>query len=161
MKKTIMLSVLVSILFIASIAMASAEVTIEKDNGGNSGSIWTTTNQCGAEQQDVNQYSPGEHVYINGANFDEGEYDWDITGQPGQASCDPNTKVASGSIAVDSSRAFCFEAYTVANNDCGVYKVTFGRNKHDNYHVIPEFGLFVGALTLVSAIGVFFLVRRK
>jgi len=30
-----------------------------------------------------------------------------------------------------------------------------------NIALIPEFGLFVGALTLFSAIGVFFLVRRK
>ncbi len=30
-----------------------------------------------------------------------------------------------------------------------------------NIALIPEFGLFVGALTLVSAVGIFFFVRRK
>jgi hypothetical protein len=30
-----------------------------------------------------------------------------------------------------------------------------------NIALIPEFGVFVGALTLLSAVGVFFLVRRK
>jgi hypothetical protein len=30
-----------------------------------------------------------------------------------------------------------------------------------NVPLIPEFGVFVGALTLLSAIGVFFVIRRK
>ena len=68
--------------------------------------------------------------------------------------------VAEGSFVVDESGAFCFDAYTVQNDDCGVYKAKFS-NKQDNYHVIPEFGIFAGAMTVLSAIAVFFIIRRK
>ncbi len=124
-----------------------------------SGATWTTSETCG-DPQNVNEYDIGDIVYINGANFDEGEYDWEIKGQPGQASCDPNTVVASGAYTVDESGAFCFEAYTVQEGDCGVYK-SFFSNKHDNYHVIPEFGTIVGIMTVMGAVSIFFLIRRK
>ena len=43
------------------------------------GSIWTTRDDCGNEQQDVNHYCPGEVVYINGKNFNSNtEYEWYI-----------------------------------------------------------------------------------
>ena len=151
---------LLAVLIIFSLNLVSA-VSITKENQGNSGSIWTTRNDCGTEQQNVNQYDLGEDIYINGANFDEGDYDWDITGQPGGASCDSSIVVASGTETVNESGIFCFNAYTIANDDCGEYKATFGRNKHDNYHVIPEFGLFVGALTMLGAVTLFFIIRRK
>ncbi len=132
---------------------------------GNPGSIWTTNGDCGDESQDVNHYGLGETVYINGNNFNAGIYAWDITGQPGQASCDPNIVVASGNITIDSSGAFCFEAYTIQIGDCGEYKASVG-NKHDNYRVdeipmVPEFGIFIGAITVLSAVAVFFVIRRK
>jgi len=104
-----------------------------------SGAIWTTKNDCGDESQDINHYNIGEVVYINGANFDAGTYDWEIRGQPGQSSADPNIVVASGQETVDSSGKFCFLAYTVQNNDDGEYKVKFG-NKQDNYRVDGESG---------------------
>lgn len=96
------------------------------------GSIWTTKNDCGDLSQDVNQYAVGEHVYINGKNFNADTYDWEIRGQPG--SCDSKTVVASGSQVVGSSGTFCFDAYTVESGDCGEYKVNFG-GKNDNYRV--------------------------
>jgi len=102
--------------------------------GGNSGAIWTTRDDCGAEKQDVNLYQRGETVYINGANFKPGVYGWEIVGQPGGASCDPRATVASGDVTVDASGAFCFAAYVVADDDCGEYKVNVG-NKGDNYRV--------------------------
>ncbi|MCX6751131.1 MAG: hypothetical protein NTZ83_06760 [Candidatus Pacearchaeota archaeon] len=139
----------------------------------NSGSIWTTKGDCGTVQQDANEYAIGEKVFINGANFCPGTYNWTITGQPGGASCDPNKIVATATpilYTVDSSGAFCFEAYTVQADDvdCGgnVYNVDFN-GKGDNYHVnenlplVPEFGTTVGILTALGALGVFFLVRRK
>lgn len=153
MKNKLALSILVSILVIASISAVSA----------NSGSIKTTRSDC-VTPQNENQYNIGELVYIKGADFAAGTYNWNITGQPGGASCDPTIVVASGSFNVNSSGAFCFYAYTVANNDCGVYSVDFNK-KNDNYHVsavlIPEFSLVVASLTLASAIGIFFFVRRK
>jgi len=164
MKKLLCLGALILFLVLASFSVyADVDVTIDETSltgGGNPGSIWTTRDNCGDEQQDVNHYLPGEHVFINGANFDERDYDWTIKGQPGGASCDPSIVVASGTKTVNSSGAFCFDAYTVANDDCGEYKVKF-ENKGDNYNVIPEFGLVVGIMTVLSAVGVFFFIRRK
>jgi len=142
------------------VATVSAEITVEKVNNGNSGAIWTTKGDCGTSQQDVNQYNIGETVYINGAGFNPEEYVWDITGQPGGASCDPQIAVANGTRVVNESGAFCFDAYTVQQGDCGVYKATVG-NKHDNYNVIPEFGLIAGLVTILGAVATFFYIRRK
>ncbi|MGV8141094.1 MAG: hypothetical protein ACP5NW_01480 [Candidatus Woesearchaeota archaeon] len=136
----------------------------------NSGSIWTTSATCGAEQQDVNHYSVGEKVYINGNNFCKGSYDWTITGQPGQASCDPKIIVAQGTQVVGSDGTFCIEAYTVINDDCGEYTVDFGK-KNDNYrvtrnptngggdnHGVPEFSpVSLGVATALTALGVLYL----
>ncbi len=133
---------------------------------GNPGSIWTTNSDCGNESQDVNHYSIGEDVYINGANFNVGTYNWDITGNPGGSSGDPGIIVASGSKATDTNGAFCFLAYTIESDDWGVYKVDFN-GKNDNYHVndgvpvVPEFGVFIGTLTIFSSVGIFFFVRKK
>jgi len=173
MKKILILLLGVFVL-VAAISMVSANE--------NSGSIWTTRTDCGNVSQEVNQYAIGEKVYINGNNFgvdndsedgsddnednsDEG-YDWTITGQPGHASCDPSIVVASGEYMVNSSGAFCFEAYTVNPNDCGEYKVNF-EGKKDNYHVdlnapvVPEFGAIAGLATILGAMGLFFFIRKK
>lgn len=103
---------------------------------GGSGAIWTTDSSCGDEQQDVNHYNRGEHVYINGSGFSPNtQYSWNIIGQPGGASCDPGNVVAfEDHRATDSNGDFCFDAYTVATDDCGEYKVNFG-NKNDNYRI--------------------------
>ena len=132
------------------------------------GAIWTTTSLCGEEKQDVNHYAIGDVVYINGANFNAGTYDWKINGLGNSdnsgASCDPNQVVKNGSYMVDSSGAFCFKAYVVQNDDCGEYHVDFN-NKKDNFRVssavVPEFGVVLGVMTLLSSAGVFFLVRRN
>lgn len=103
-------------------------------DGGNSGAIWTTDSSCGAEAQDLNHFQIGHAVYINGSGFGPGLYYWSIKGQPGQASADPDTIVASGWVLVDQSGKFCINAYTVNNDDAGEYKVKVG-NKGDNYRV--------------------------
>ncbi|MEM2181050.1 MAG: MopE-related protein, partial [Nitrososphaeria archaeon] len=109
------------------------------DNGGGPGAIWTSRDGCSI--QDENLYGPGEDVYINGNNFGIGWtwYEWRITGLSN--SCDPNTVVASGSFW-DYDGEFCFKAYTVANDDCGVYKAEVKKSywnwnnaKFDNYQV--------------------------
>ncbi len=127
----------------------------------NQGAIWTTNGDCGDVSQDVNHYMTGDKVFINGANFCPGTYNWDIAGNPFK----PEDEVASGSYLVDSSGSFCFEAYTVGPNDSGEYSVDFGK-KNDNYRVnqtpvVPEFGTTVGILTALGALGAFFFVRRK
>ncbi len=99
------------------------------------GAIWTTNADCGDETQDVNHYPVGGVVWVNGNNFKPlTEFDWTITGQPGHASCDPGEIVASGKITTDEDGAFCFNAYTVREDDCGEYTVDVG-NKNDNYRV--------------------------
>jgi len=102
---------------------------------GNSGAIWTTRNDCGTAQQNVNLFNVGETVYINGDNFDPNTaYPWNIIGQPGGASGDPGQIVASGILTTNSLGAFCINAYTIAADDWGTYNVTVG-NKGDNYRV--------------------------
>lgn len=104
---------------------------------GNSGSIWTTLSDCGESSQDVNHYDEGDRVFINGANFDDESYDWEIKGQPGGASSDPNIVVASGEVTPEDDGSFCVSAYTVQPGDDGVYSVKVG-NKGDNYSVDGE-----------------------
>ena len=113
---------LIAILSIALLVNTVSAVSVESEVGG-SGAIWTTMNDCGDAKQDVNEYNIGDVVFINGDNFDEGNYDWSIKGQPGNASCDPGIVVANGTYAVDETGAFCFEAYIVQEGDCGVYKI--------------------------------------
>lgn len=150
------MSVLLGLFLLVTISAVSA----------NSGAIWTTGNDCGNKTQNVNHYNIGDKVYINSKHFAVGgENSWTITGQPGNASCDPGKVVASGSYSVGPSGNFCFEAYTIQNDDCGEYKVDFG-DKKDNYRIneppiIPEFGIAAGMLTLASSIVILFFVRRK
>jgi len=103
-------------------------------SAGKSGAIWTTKGDCGSEHQDVNHFSPGNKIYINGSGFDAGSYSWRIKGQPGGSSGDPGQVVASGSVSVGGSGDFCFSAYTVKSDDWGEYSVKVG-NKGDNYRV--------------------------
>ena len=112
-----------------------------------SGAIWTTNGDCGGEKQDVNHYGYEEWVYINGANFDPGDYYWYIIGKPGGASLDPGIKVAEGTYTVGADGAFCFPAYTIGTcedspecggPDFGEYSVKFGDAKNDNYRVKEE-----------------------
>ena len=53
-------SILILITFILATSMVFA---------ANPGSIWTTNGDCGLDQQDVNHYSVGDHVFINGNNL--------------------------------------------------------------------------------------------
>ena len=84
---------LISIFVIFLMGFASAR-TCTLCSG--SGAIWTTNVDCGDETQDVNVFARGDFVFINGAGFDPGTYDWDIMGNPGGSSADPEMMVASG-----------------------------------------------------------------
>ncbi len=111
----------------------------------NTGSIWTTNLGCGG-QQDVNQYSVGESVAIHGKNFDPNDViNWKITGQPGDASCNPGGIVASGTATADSQGNFCISpAYTIASGNCGEYTVDVSdpaHSKNDNYRVDGVIGV--------------------
>ena len=102
-----------------------------------SGSVWTTGIGCATPDvpQDKNQYVTGETVTIRGSGFDANtQYDWEIKGQPGNASTDPNIVVASGTVMSDGSGYFCVDAYVIPSGDDGTYSVKAG-NKNDNYSV--------------------------
>jgi hypothetical protein len=110
---------------------------------GAAGSVWTTHVTCAVQEtQNTNEYAPGEKVVLRASGFSPNtQYAWSIIGQP--ASCDPSTEVASGNLTTDSTGYGCVEVYTVAADDCGVYKYNLG-GKNDNYHVTgaptPELG---------------------
>ena len=107
------------------------------DSEAGVGAIWTTQNDCGDFNQDLNHYNVDEWVYINGSGFEpDTNYNWNITGRPGKASADPNTIVASGGpVTTDEGGDFtCFPAYQIPTDNWGEYTVTFG-SKHDNYRV--------------------------
>ncbi|UCD03570.1 MAG: hypothetical protein JSW73_03460 [Candidatus Woesearchaeota archaeon] len=90
--------------------------------------VWTTREDCGTEDKNVNKFCLNDSVYINGGGFTPGYYFWEIKGLPG--SCDPDAIIANGTYYVVG--AFCFFAYRVNFDDCGGYKVNFG-GKSDNY----------------------------
>lgn len=122
--------------FVLALLLVTATVfAAPNPGGGNSGAIWTTKADCGDETQDANHYMIGEQIHINGKNFDPGLYNWEIKGQPGNASCDPGIVVANGTVTVGANGSFCFDAYAVANDDCGEYSVKVG-TKGDNYRVV-------------------------
>jgi uncharacterized repeat protein (TIGR01451 family) len=132
-------SYLISIAFMIAALLVNAlpvSPVLAGNAGQGSGAIWTLTDGCGPPQN-VNQYTTGDHVWINGSGFDPDTlYAWDITGKPGGASGDPNMPVAFGDYITDLTGAFCFDAYTIAADDWGEYQVKFG-NKGDNYSVNP------------------------
>ncbi|MFZ3078451.1 MAG: hypothetical protein WA109_02090 [Bellilinea sp.] len=111
--------------------------------------IWTTRTTCTSpDPQDENQYVTGETVYIRGTSTDSfTEFKWTITGQPGNASTDPNIVVAAWNIppgaiiTTDASGYFCFAAYTIPPGDDGTYTVdvyqvgSTQNKKNDNYTV--------------------------
>lgn len=138
-------------MFLMSFALVSADP----------GKLWITEEDC-ISPSGVNaaiKFDINDSVWVKGTGFKEGEYLWDITGQPGEASCDSTEIVASDFYNVDASGDFCFEAYKVLDDDCGVYKVNFG-DKNKVLHVVPEFGFYIGMMTILSAVGIFFVVRR-
>ncbi len=104
----------------------------------NCGIVWTSKNKCetnNLKKQEI--YSLGDQVYINGINFMPGEYNWKVKGEPGKASCNPNKIIANGSYTVGENGEFCFEAHLISSEECGVYKVEFGKKSH-NYKVYKK-----------------------
>jgi hypothetical protein len=127
--KTVSFATLLSLLIISPTLLSVKYVSPVR--AGNSGAIWTTTNQCG-DPQNVNKYLVGDQVYINGNGFESNNYSWNI-GKPGNS----GSGVASGTFVVENvDGSFCFDAYTIQSSDSGVYQVKFGGVKGDNYRII-------------------------
>lgn len=112
-------------------------------------SIWTTQITCAnPADQDANEYSSGNTVYVRGRNFvADATYYGKITGLPGSA--DPSQVVAtfSATASDDAEGYFCVAAYVVGSDgdlDDGVYTDVWdnpdydGPHKNDNYHVNGE-----------------------
>ena len=121
------------IAIISTLLLVVSVLNVQTVSAQKPGAIWTTTGSCG-DPQNVNHYSTGDDVHINGAGVDPGQNSWTITGQPGGASNHPGIVVASGNYTVGASGAFCFLAYTIGPDDGGEYRVVFG-GKNDNYRV--------------------------
>ncbi|HYE22811.1 MAG TPA: SdrD B-like domain-containing protein [Verrucomicrobiae bacterium] len=113
---------------IAIIALVSLAVFPVYSNAvGGEGTIWLTTETCGANPQSENSFEVGDQVFVNGENFAAGVYDWDNF----ETRSNPLVEVVAGELTVGVTGAFCFEAYVIGVDDEGVYRVSVGE-KNDN-----------------------------
>ena len=95
------------------------------------GTMWTTTNGCGADSQDVNHYAVGDHVYVNYAGFVAGTYTLIISQTDGAP---PKPVPLNTSVSLGESG--CFDAYTIQPQDAGHgFSVDMGSGHNDNYRV--------------------------
>ena len=145
MKKILALSFL-TLFLIASIAMVSAATVI-------AGKIYDSPNfETANEVEDANiNVTCGSNVLYTTSRTD-GTYSvtYNVT-----ADCpnDSLVTVWAEKGGITNSGTGKVNDYTATGLDLYIGVV--------NIALIPEFGVFVGALTLLSAVGVFFLVRRK
>jgi hypothetical protein len=112
-----MLEVTCYLIGVASFAVAAALGVGEplSASAQQSGAVWTTRDSCGPPNQNVNLYNVGEHIYINGANFEPGvRYGWAIRRTQGGS-----TPIASGRVTPNDSGAFCFDALTATADMAG------------------------------------------
>lgn len=118
--------------------------------------ILKATEKCGSFNENSEGFEIGENICLNGKSFQAGVYNWEIK-KDGEV-------FSNGKKSVDNTGKFCFKTKTY---ECGEYEVNFGgmvKNysvKCDEPPVVPEFGTVVGIVTLLGALGVFFVIRRK
>ncbi len=92
---------------------------------------------------------------IKGNHFSAGIYNWTITNN--------GTIIATGLKRVDNTEKFCIKDVI---SECGDYQINFGYATI-NYSieclppVVPEFSFTFGMITLLSALGIFFIARRE
>jgi hypothetical protein len=108
------------------------------DDKGNAGAIWTTDSSGGT--QDKNGYDVGEKVYLNGANFDPNasfNYTVEVVQHQGpvvkSGTIDTDENGDFGPIFIFDPSTFDFSQYKESGHV--EFKVTFDRNKHDNFYV--------------------------
>lgn len=117
-EKIILIIAFLLIISIVNFGIAAAQAV--------SGETWTSKNSCEEKNLSSANLEIGDVVFINGENFDPGTYQWSITGNQGDTSCDPDQQVALAAFFVDEGGSFCFPAYTIETDDCGTYTVSFG-----------------------------------
>jgi hypothetical protein len=165
MKKEMILAILVISSVLLVIGFASAAKDTPK--------IFVT-NGCDSSSDKVNSYSLGNEVFVKVKNLDQGMYPLKIKWKSGDASCNPEKVPITGTLTVGSDGKYCFDTnHAITSAYCGTYKVVAldsnGDEKFtdtftiDNGNVpsAPEFGPIVGILTVLGALGVFFVVRSK
>lgn len=153
------LNIVVAVVTIANVSAIGVAIAPQPVTAAfGSGAIWTTNESCAnPAAQDDNEYAIGETVHVRGENFDPNvTLYYEVKGQPGGASADPATIVASGSTTTDGTGYFCVAAYTVASDDDGTYTVDVDETadiqpplKNDNYRVN---GTLFGSITVSKAI---------
>lgn len=92
---------------------------------------------------------------ISGKHFDKGVYDWSITSN--------GTILFSGRKVVDATGRFCIN---LDIPDCIDYEINFGyASKYYKHNcelpVVPEFSSIIGVVTILGALGTFFIIRRR
>ena len=153
------LAITISIFLLVFIsAIVSAEFSVA--------SISTADTDCNAKDN----YNAGDAIYIKVNNFSTGSHEWRIIGQ--ENSCNPDATITSGSLFINSNpSSFCFDVYNITSGDCGEYKVIvsdlFFGEQNTAYHVndapvyVPEFGLIIGTITILSALATFMIIRKN
>lgn len=151
MKKAFMLSVLVSLFLIASIAMVSASVGYTTVVVGK---VYNADYTLKINNATVNVTCTHDDVPYSNSTTSFGDGDYIVKFTSDQCALNDTISVYGFKEGVGSGVG----DGTKINVNMTQLDIALGVS---NIALIPEFGLFVGGLTLLSAIGLFFLVRRK
>jgi len=131
MMKKIVIILAAAALFLASF---TSYQTMTSKAQANSGEIWTTIKDCGHLNLEVDQFSNGDWVYINGKDFDPGTYEWAVMGPADKGSDYYGKTVAFGEMLVDESGLINIPVYQIMEEDTGLFYISVG-NKQTSYSV--------------------------
>jgi len=156
MKKALMLSVLVSLFLIASMAMVSATTAECGDQQGPktliAGKIYDSANFETADPvADATVHVTCKTIEKDATSKTDGTYSVTFCPDDGCIQTTASAYAEKGGVTSNTQDAQIQDYTTAFDLYLGVINIA----------LIPEFGFFIGGLTLLSAIGVFFLVRRK
>lgn len=153
MKKALMLSVLISLLVIASIAMVSATVGYKTSV---SGTVYDKTKDYAIVPEAFVNVTCNSNS-INTTSLGDGTY-W-VTFGDGQCLIGNNVTIYGKKGSLEGWNKDPVIVHNIT--DYIPIDVELGFAPGGDVFLIPEFGIFVGALTLLGAVGVFFFVRKK
>ncbi len=96
-----------------------------------------TVDRCPPNYQKA-LFLPSEVVYLTGGGFRPWEpIYWEIWGMPG--SCDQNRRIAHSRMTAGWNGSFCIYCYTVAGDDCGLYRIVVN-GVYATYYEVPAYG---------------------
>jgi hypothetical protein len=152
MKKSLAFSILMSVILLTSIMAVSASVTSAPATTIIAGKIYDGPNfETANGVQGANINVTCNQYLLQTISLDDGTYS--VKFSDNTCPDNSNVTVIAEKGGITNSGTGKVHDYTAIMPDLYLGVV--------NIALIPEFGAFVGGLTLVSAIGVFFLVRRK